>query len=411
MKYGKFFVAVIFIILFAFQILSAEESPVTEEHISIINKLFKENGIKNGYAVLKDGKVRLEGKYYDDKEVDKAFSIAQTVVGVKWVSFVTPEEIEKKLWQKKIGEIFKRAEVLKPSIPSGPPGPIKQRYALVVGVGKFKYGIAPLQYATKDAEDFYKFLINTAKFPPENIILLKNESATRENIINALEKIKRIAEEDDLVVVYISTHGTPPDKFGGVHIVAYDTEVKPREKVWHTAVTDKEIESFVTNLKAKRLVMILDTCYSNGAYKGIPEFLPPGGKSLGVEEEEGYGISKDYGKRLLGAKDIIVEETYKPLKRTAEEGWGKILISASGPGEKSWESDILHNSIFTYYFIEGLKKNKASIRDAFFYAKPLVYQRVKQEKGPEIEQNPQLIRATTNENWNFLLSPKSLKRR
>jgi len=241
--------------------------------------------------------------------------------------------------------------------------------------------------------------------------LLKNESATRDNIVNALQKIKHIAEEDDLVVIYISTHGTPPDKFGGVHIVAYDTEVKPRERVWHTAVTDKEISAFVTELKAKRLIMILDTCYSNGAYKGIPGFLPPGGKSLGVDEEEGYGISKEYGKRLFGAKDIIVEETYRPSKPAIEEGWGKILISASGPGEKSWESDILHNSIFTYYFIEGLKRKNTSIKDAFFYAKPLVYQRVKQEKGIDIEQNPQLIRATTNENWNILLSPKPLKRR
>jgi len=405
MKYIKYFL--ILSIFFTFQLLFAVESPVTEEHIAIINKLFKENGIKNGYVVLKDGKVRLKGKYYDDKEVDKAFSIAQTVVGVKWVSFVTPEDIEVKEWQKRIGKIFERAGVLEPS---GPPGPIRQRYALVVGVGKFKHGITPLEYAAKDAEDFYKFLINIAKFPAENVILLKNESATRDNIINALNRIKKTAEENDLVVIYISTHGTPPDKFGGVHIVTYDTEVKPREKVWYTAVTDKEISAFVTELKAKRLVMILDTCYSNGAYKGIPNFLPPGGKSLGIDEEEGYGISKEYGKRLFGAKDIIVEETYKPSKPTTEEGWGKILISASGPGEKSWESDILHNSIFTYYFIEGLKKNNASIRDAYFYAKPLVYQRVKQEKGPDIEQNPQLIRATTNENWNFLLSP-ILKRR
>jgi len=406
MKYIKYLIIVIIFLIF--QTLFAVESPVTEEHITLINKLFKENGIKNGYVVLKDGKVRLKGKYYDDVEVDKAFSIAQTVVGVKWVSFVTPEDIEVKEWQKRIGKIFERARILEPS---GPPGPIRKRYALVVGVGKFKYGITPLEYAAKDAEDFYRFLITTAKFPPENIILLKNESATRDNIVNALQKIKHIAEEDDLVVIYISTHGTPPDKFGGVHIVAYDTEVKPRERVWHTAVTDKEISAFVTELKAKRLIMILDTCYSNGAYKGIPGFLPPGGKSLGVDEEEGYGISKEYGKRLFGAKDIIVEETYRPSKPAIEEGWGKILISASGPGEKSWESDILHNSIFTYYFIEGLKRKNTSIKDAFFYAKPLVYQRVKQEKGIDIEQNPQLIRATTNENWNILLSPKPLKRR
>jgi len=117
MKYIKYLIIVIIFLIF--QTLFAVESPVTEEHITLINKLFKENGIKNGYVVLKDGKVRLKGKYYDDVEVDKAFSIAQTVVGVKWVSFVTPEDIEVKEWQKRIGKIFERARILEPS---GPPG-------------------------------------------------------------------------------------------------------------------------------------------------------------------------------------------------------------------------------------------------------------------------------------------------
>ena len=343
----------------------------------------------------------------DEKQVDLAFSLAQTVVGVRWVSPVTPDNIKVKEWEKRMGSLFSRARVLKESGGSldGVPGPVRNRYALVVGLGQFKYGIQPLQYTVKDATSFYNFLISPqgASFPRNNVYYLTDQNATRDNIVRYLNAIRNAAGPDDLVVIYMSSHGTPPDKFGGVHVVTYDTEVKPRERVWHTSVTDKILKDFVENLKARRLVMILDTCFSNGAYRSIPGFLPPGGKSLGADDDEGYGISKEYGKRLFGAKDIVLEEA--PKKRSADsgksldnqDGYGKVLLSASSVVEKSWESDTLKNSIFTYYFVDGLKRYQGSVKDAFNYSKPLVSQRVKQEKGAEISQTPQVM--ATSDNW------------
>jgi uncharacterized caspase-like protein len=229
--------------------------------------------------------------------------------------------------------------------------------------------------------------------------------------VKYLTGIRNAAGEDDLVVVYMSSHGTPPDKFGGVYIVTYDTEVKPRERVWQTALSESVLKDFVENLKARRLVMVLDTCYSNGAYRGIPGFLPPGGKSLGVgEEDEGYGVSKETGKRLFGAKDIVAEDAPKPKASAAKstdsrDPYGRVLISASSAGEKSWESDQLRNSVFTYYFVDGLNRYQGSVKDAFQYSKPLVEQRVKQEKGVDITQTPQAM--ATNQDWNMRVTPQN----
>ncbi len=387
----------------------ANNSPVTDAHLNTINNNFKQNRVTNGYAELDQyGRVQLKGGYEDEREVDLAFSLAQTVVGVRWVSPVTPENIRVKEWEKRIGGLFSRARVLKESGPvGGAPGSIRNRYALVVGIGQFKNGIQPLQYTVRDAASFYNFVISPqgASFPRNNVYYLTDQNATRDNIMRYLNAIRNMAGPDDLVVIYMSSHGTPPDKFGGVHIVTYDTEVKPRERVWHTAVTENMLKDFVENLRAKRLVMILDTCYSNGAYRSIPGFLPPGGKSLGADDDEGYGISKEYGKRLLGAKDIVLDETPKKKKPDTgkgidnQDGYGKVLLSASSAGEKSWESDTLKNSIFTYYFVDGLKRYQGSVKDAFNYSKPLVSQRVKQEKGADISQTPQAM--ATNNNWNM----------
>jgi len=405
-KYIFFLFVASVTLLLQISISYSEQTPLTKNHIDKINRMFKQSRIAKGYVILdKYGRLELKGEYYDEKEVDKAFSLAQTVVGIKWVSPVTPEHIKVKEWERRIGSLFSRARVLKPSVKGDEePGPIKNRFALVAGVGQFKYGINTLKYAVKDATSFYQFLIDPKRggFPKENVLFLKDNTATRNNILKALDKIKAKAEVDDLVTIYISSHGTPPDKFGGVHIVTYDTEVKPREKVWHTALTESILRDFVESIRAKRLVMILDTCYSNGAYRSVPGFLPPGGKSLDSSDEEGYGISREFGKRLLGGKDIVVEEEEPPKGRSNKNGWGKVLMSASGSGEKSWESSTLHNSIFTYYFLDGLNKYQGSIENAFNYAKPLVTQQVKEEKGQDIDQNPQVM--ATNKNWDMSLT-------
>lgn len=383
------------------------QSAVTDAHIQQINQLFAQNGVPNGRVVLDPyGRLELKGEYEDEFQVDRAFSLAQTVVGVKWVSPVTPENIKVKEWEKKLGSLFSRAAVLQPGVRGdGPVGPIRNRYGLVVGVGKFKSGITPLQYAVRDANLFYRFLLEQAGFTKNNTYFLADQNATSSNVVRYLNGIRNAAKEDDLVVVYMSSHGTPPDKFGGVYIVTYDTEVKPRERVWHTSVAESALKDFVENLKARRLVMILDTCYSNGAYRAIPGFLPPGGKSLGVgDADEGYGVSTAQGRRLFGAKDIVLED--QPRKSTAtekslgsQESYGKVLISASSAGEKSWESDQLRNSVFTYYFVDGMKRHDGSVKDAFDYSKPRTLQRVQQEKGAEITQTPQAM--ATNENWNM----------
>src|SRR5262245_63449075 len=66
-------------------------STISHSHIQQINHLFQMNGITDGF-VVKDarGRILLEGEYLDERQVDQGFSLAQTVVGVRGVSPVTP---------------------------------------------------------------------------------------------------------------------------------------------------------------------------------------------------------------------------------------------------------------------------------------------------------------------------------
>lgn len=390
-----------------------ERSPITPGHLQAINERFAREGIRTGFVELDPyGRVILKGEYADEPEVDRAFSLAQVTVGVRWVSPVTPENIRVKTWEQRLGSLFARSAVLQPSGRDGAaPGPIRNRYALVVGVGRFRHGINPLEFAARDAENFYQFLVDPqrGRFDRRNIALLTNENATRANVAAGLDRLRQIAEEDDLVVVYMSSHGSPPDKRGAVNIVTHDTEVSPRERVWHTSINEELLRNFMNGLRAKRLVMILDTCFSNGAYRAVPGFLPPGGKSLGADDNEGYGISREYSRRLIGAKDLVPDTPQNSTRGAAKSGgaqgtdpWGWVLIGASDASEQSWESDRLRNSIFTFYFVDGLNRFNGSVQQAFDYAKPRVLAHVRQEKGPDISQHPQ---AQANvPNWNMPLA-------
>lgn len=383
-------------------------SPVNQATIHEINGNLRAAGIGAGHvAVDQRGRIELQGEYTDEDEVDRAFSIAQASVGVKWVSPVTPERIRVTQWGECLsaylsGRTCGFPRVLPVDAEETAPGPLGKRYALVVGVGQFENGIAPLRYAEKDAEDVYEYLVSSAgaAFEPGNVLLLRGSQATHAAIGRALDLVKESASRDDFVLLYFSSHGTPPDKYGGVHVVAYDTEVKPRERVWKTALTENRLRDFVEGVEARRLIVVLDACYSNGAYRRIAGFLPTGVKDLG-EEDEGQGWSReDLARRLLGTKDLVVENDDPSASKPA--GWGKVLISASGSGEKSWESERLRNSFFTYYFIDGLRRHHGSVKASFEYATPLVKAGVEREKGAQ--QNPQLTPSRSG--WEMaLVSP------
>lgn len=396
---------------------NAQGARPGEVDVKQINELYKDNGIAHGYVTSDlDGRIVLLGVYADEAQVDRAFSLAQSVVGVNQVSPVTPENIKVKEWEKCLELIMSRqvsgrcgaTSIPVRTLDANAPGPVENKYAIIVGVGTYQNGINPLEYASKDAVDFYNYLVSPAggNFQRQDVTLLTDQNATKASIVNAFNAVKAKATENDLVLVYLSSHGTPPDKFGGVYVVTYDSQVKPRHMIWDTSISSDILQEFIQGVRAKRLVMVMDACYSNGAYTQVAGFLPSGSKSLTVDKDEGYGRSREYmSDRLLGAKDIVLDEPASVstvASPGSSTGWGKVLISASGAGERSWESDTLNSSIFTYYFLEGLKRNNGTIQQAFDYSKPRVNQQVKQEKGSYLTQTPQLT--PNRSGWNMSIA-------
>jgi hypothetical protein len=240
----------------------------------------------------------------------------------------------------------KRALTANPPAGQGGPstpavaGPVQQKWALVVGIGHFSDRAVPqLSYTTADANSFASELKDPGigRFPAANVKVLTDDQATTRNIKQQLNWIARNAQPNDLVVIYVATHGSPRelDTAGGAnYIVTYDTEIKnadspDEDALYATALPMVELANAVaTRMKALRTAVILDTCYSGGA----------------VTNE-----SKLMGKGLANAAPGSAT-----LDRMSQ-GTGRIVIAAASSNEESLESPDLRHGYFTYFLLQALK--------------------------------------------------------
>jgi hypothetical protein len=268
-------------------------------------------------------------------------------------------------------------------------GPVQDKWALVVGISRFADRAVPkLNYTTQDAGAFASELKDPAigRFPPENVRVLTDDQATTKNIKEQLNWIARRAQPNDLVVIYVATHGSPRslDSAGGAnYIITYDTEIKDadhpdQDALYATALPMVELANAVaTRMKALRTAVILDTCYSGGAVTNAS--------------------------RLMGKGVANAAPGADTLDRMAE-GTGRIVIAAARSDEESLESDQLHHGYFTYFLLQAIKANKGldPLTDVYSMVAKEVSDRVAADAkadGENVGQHPVMSRSSDNSDF------------
>ncbi len=208
--------------------------------------------------------------------------------------------------------------------------PIADKWAVVIGIDKFQdKGIPTLEYSAKDAKDFADFLMEKGHFARDHVILMVNEQATEDNILDAVgdNGLPRRVQKDDLVVIYASTHGSPRemDIRGENFLVAYDTKLN---RLFSSSIKLKDLLAMIKDRTGcERIVLLLDACNS-----GVAADLSDGQKG---------------GKALLRVNSFNVDEL---------AGKGQVVITSSSANERSWESKRYKNGVFTHNLIDALQK-------------------------------------------------------
>ena len=226
--------------------------------------------------------------------------------------------------------------------------PIEDKWAFVVGVSKFAKPSINLKYPAKDAKDLSSYLINEANFAPDHVKLLVDEQATKERVLAELgdKWLPRLAHPNDLVLIFISTHGSPSqaDLEGLNYLVMHNTDP---ESLYATGLPLSDLAAAIKQrVHSNRVVLIIDACHSGAA---------------------------DTAKGLTRVGNID--------SAALSQGTGQLIICSSMPNQVSWESKRYQNGVFTHQLIEALRAGKPTLSQAFERLKESVQTEVLQDRS------------------------------
>lgn len=252
--------------------------------------------------------------------------------------------------------ISKQPDVARP--PVSPPrvarsAYVREKWALVVGIGQFKDTHIPsLKYPAKDARDLAAALVDptVGRFKKDHVVLLTDELATTVKIRSSIEEIANSAMPEDLVLIFLSSHGASGERDLGNegHFVTYDAVL---DDLHPTAIPMREFTGDVRNrIRAGRKVVLLDTCYS------------------GQADADGKGMEMVGAAQHKSAVDL--------------SGYGAVVITSSSKNEQSYESDNISNGYFTYFLIKALSQDagRTSVKTIYGYLQDHVPQAVLKDK-------------------------------
>jgi hypothetical protein len=257
---------------------------------------------------------------------------------------------------------------------------LSNHFALIIGIGNYlSPGFSNLPVTIKDAEAIANILTSpSCGFLAENVTLLTGEQANRASILLALNSIAQKTGTDSVVFIYFSGHGGRIWNGSG-----WASYLCPRESdvdiLEQTAISDTVFSQNIANLKASKVVVVLDSCHSGG----VVELKAAHGKATWK-----VGFSEEYYERL-------------------SQGSGRVVIASSRSEQFSYyDPDKYPLSIFTHHFILALAGKAAVRNDGYVHILDIFHSVNEDVQADEPRQTPILRVKDLDMNFPLALSSK-----
>lgn len=196
----------------------------------------------------------------------------------------------------------------------------KQEKQFAFIIANENYPKAPVPYALNDGRMFREYCQKTLGLPEANINLY--EDATFGNIIQAVDKIKYVADAYDgeaSIIFYYAGHGFPDEKRSTAYLLPIDGN---SSDITTTGYSLAKLYKELSELKVKSSIVFLDACFSGA--KREDQMLATGrGVAIKVREEAPQG--------------------------------NMIVFSAAQGDETAHQLEEKHHGLFTYYLLKELQ--------------------------------------------------------
>ena len=143
--------------------------------------------------------------------------------------------------------------------------------ALLIGIGKYEV-LPRLPGAKNDIDLVQQVLMSRYGFSDNNVHILRDEDATRVGVLSALNKIVTEAGPNDVVYIHYSGHGSQVEDLNGDEPDdQLDETIVPQDGRTEGVadITDDELEAILAQLKTSQAVVVLDSCHSGTATRGL----------------------------------------------------------------------------------------------------------------------------------------------
>ena len=234
----------------------------------------------------------------------------------------------------------------------GAPQPARL-FVLSAGVSRYKNATYDLRYAAKDAQDLASQFARAPHFKGVEVATVLDLAATREGILGARQKLLEAGPADE-VVVFLAGHGLLDDKLD-YYFATTDIDF---EHPAARGLSFEEVESLLDGVRARRKLLLMDTCNSGELDKADVEVAAlvkgAGDPRVTARAVGTRGVRR---KSSLGTGDLsaLLGELFADTRRSS----GAVAISSAGGAEYALESDQWKNGVFTFSLLEGLATGSA----------------------------------------------------
>lgn len=232
-----------------------------------------------------------------------------------------------------------------------------EKYHIVsIGISKHQESfVQDLEYAHKDAVDFFKLVSLNVGQIGYNVLLTDSE-ATLAKIRTALgSDLQKAVGEDDYFFFFYSGHGTIADISNNSSCAHYVLPFDATRDVQNSCIPVTYLKEIFDSLKCRASIIFLDSCFSGGI--NSKHFPNPKTKSV---------------------------KSIKTFANTLA-GKGSMVFTASKDDEEAIEDEEKKNGLFTSCLLEELQReresDKFSVVDTFTPVAETVTKRAKDVYG------------------------------